>query len=133
MPLAVAAIFDRISGTQDREFLARVSYMEVRPLLPLPRLLTCIPLPSAAPRPDRHGSIASTGSPSARGSAHCGLSTAMRYTPWKLLLTLHSQWSWHVNCQCTGACAFRAGAWQTSDVRQGPARPAVPYVSDAPA
>ena len=79
MPLAVAAIFDRISATQDREFLARVSYicMEVRPLLPLPRLLTCIPLPSAAPRPDRHGSIASTGSSSARS----GLSTAMRYTP----------------------------------------------------
>ena len=31
MPLAVAAIFDRIGGTQDREFLARVSYMEVPP------------------------------------------------------------------------------------------------------
>lgn len=29
MPLAVAAIFDGISRTQDREFLSRVSYMEV--------------------------------------------------------------------------------------------------------
>lgn len=29
-PLAVAAIFDRIESMQDREFLLRVSYMEVR-------------------------------------------------------------------------------------------------------
>ena len=30
VPLAVAAIFDHIEATQDREFLLRVSYMEVR-------------------------------------------------------------------------------------------------------
>jgi hypothetical protein len=30
VPLAVRAIFDHIEATQDREFLLRVSYMEVR-------------------------------------------------------------------------------------------------------
>lgn len=51
VPLAVAAIFDRISGTQDREFLARVSYMEVGPPLPPPQLI-CTSLTRALSRPD---------------------------------------------------------------------------------
>lgn len=37
VPLAVKAIFDHIEATQEREFLLRVAYMEVRELVKLTR------------------------------------------------------------------------------------------------